>query len=488
MNEESRRCPHCGRYVIAQDGICPSCGTALGVLDRQATSAPDMTEPSGPNDAQNAEKAAVAPHDAGDVLTKAHDDAAAGVPEEAIADDAADTGTSTSLTQEHPEKTEDAGPPETANETNVLAEGARSGLAEEAPAESEDAAGASRAVPEEPVAPLQGAPSAPHDEPPAKPTSLPDTLGTPGTTIPPVHVTPSGETSTPPRAMTPPATMPPVADALAETGEHEAIPPLPTPSEMMQETQPNLAAQMASSAPGYVIPPAPYTPPPVPAYAPAPYAYAQSADPLAVAMAFLQQRVALYRNGGYLLLAHGPYEATLAYGKGLSVGAWMLALVSGVGLVWYLLLLALSGFRPDEVTIWVERDGRVYEDGPGAAHVRAQRARTGRRWRTVGAVIFALSLFTALVLSAFAGVVLSQERYQAALRQAYPAVTLFEERFSDAPATADDVQLAKDGAVVFGVVAVLATVGLWGGATLWVVGTVHASAYRVRVPPLPGWA
>ena len=448
--DETQRCPHCGRYVIAQDGICPACGEPLGVAD-----AVDVL----PQEPLPTEDAPREPDEAQTVTTAEDPDAAGASMSSAAPDTSPQTPAEVGEAEEI--AAEDAAASENEPPAAALPESTEAAPTDEAPDEFE-------ALPE-------------------KPDTLPDTLGTPGGALPPVVATPLGEQSTPPNAMPPLS----AETTEAETGEHEAVPPLPQPAEMMQETQPNLAAPPQAAPSAYIIPPAPYTPPPLPtpAYAPAPYAYpAQPADPFAAAVAFLQQRVALYRQGGYHLLAHGPYEATLAYGKGLSVGAWMLALVSGVGLVWYLLILALSGFQLDEVTVWVERDGRVYEDGPGAAHVRAQRARTGRRWRTVGALIFALSLFTALVLSVFAGVVLSQERYQAALRQAYPAVTLFEERFSDTPASADDVQLAKDGAVAFGVVAVLTAVGLWGGATLFVVGTIHASAYRVRVPPLPGWA
>jgi hypothetical protein len=50
------------------------------------------------------------------------------------------------------------------------------------------------------------------------------------------------------------------------------------------------------------------------------------------------------------------------------------------------------------------------------------------------------------------------------------------------------VSLAKDGAVAYAILAGITVVGLWGGATLLVVGTIHASAYHTRVPPLPGQA
>jgi hypothetical protein len=201
----------------------------------------------------------------------------------------------------------------------------------------------------------------------------------------------------------------------------------------------------------------------------------------------LQQRVAAYRHGGYRMHAHSQYEALLSQGKTLGVGGWILALLTGIGVLWYLLLLATSGFRQDDVFVVVEDDGRVYEDGPGAAHVRQSRARTGQRWAAFGLIVFFISLVTAILLGLIAGVVLTQDRYQAALREAYPAVTLFEEQFSADDAQPDDVQLAEDGAVVFAVISVLTAVGLWGGATLFVIGTIHASAYRVRVPPLPGW-
>ena len=102
-------------------------------------------------------------------------------------------------------------------------------------------------------------------------------------------------------------------------------------------------------------------------------------------------------------------------------------------------------------------------------------------------MILFLGLGLSVVLIAVAGIVLTQERYQAALRSV-SAVTLFEERFSDAQADPDDVKLAETGAVVYAILAIVAVLGVWGGATLFVIGTVHAGAYRVAVPPLPGYA
>ena len=228
-----------------------------------------------------------------------------------------------------------------------------------------------------------------------------------------------------------------------------------------------------------IVPPAPYTPPP-----PLPYqAIAPTTPPN-----YVQQRVQAYVHGGYEVLIAGPYEATLSLGKSMGMGSWILALLSIIGLFWYLLLLALSGFQADRVYLVTEPNGQLYEDGAGAAHVRHARSRVGRRWSIFGGVVFVFCLLLALGLGAVAGIVLTQERYQAALREAYPAVTLFEETFSATEAAPDDVQLAKDGAVAFAILAGVAVVGLWGGATLFVIGTIHASAYRVHVPALPGMA
>jgi hypothetical protein len=251
-----------------------------------------------------------------------------------------------------------------------------------------------------------------------------------------------------------------------------------------------------NARPAYIVPPAPYTPPPVPAPPPpvritpppAPYGYGYTSPAVpSMPAAYLQQRVLAYRNAGYRLRVNSPYEATLSYGKGLGAAGWLLALLSIIGVFWYTLLLALGGFRRDVVDIVLESDGQIYEDGGGAAHVRHQRSRVGRRWAMFGVVIFAVSLLLAIVLGLVAGIVLSEDRFQAALREAYPAVTLFEEHFSRTEADPGDVDLAKDGAVAYAVVAGIAAVGLWGGATLFVIGTIHARAYRVHVPPLPGW-
>ena len=248
--------------------------------------------------------------------------------------------------------------------------------------------------------------------------------------------------------------------------------------------------------PTTAVPPAPYTPPPMPVaapptiiappapyYAPSPYAPGIAPSPAA---GFMQQRVQLYQRDGYHMVSHAPHEVVLSRGKHIGVGGWLLALVSISGALWYLLILLLSGFQRDRVYISLEGDGYVYEDGPGAAHVRRQRARGGRRWGVVGLIIFVLAFLLTAGLAITAAVTVSQDRYQAALREAYPAITLFEERFTAAEADPADVDLMNNGFVAWTVAAVIAGVGVWGGLTLIVVGTIHATAYRVNVPSLPG--
>jgi hypothetical protein len=280
------------------------------------------------------------------------------------------------------------------------------------------------------------------------------------------------------------------------TGRYESESGEPRPEAggtVIAQTPPR---QAGLSHPAYIVPPAPYTPPPLPT--PPPPAWIAPPAPAFIAPvdygyvspgeAYLQQRVQAYLRGGYRVHVHGPQEATLSRGKRLGVGGWLLALITVIGLFWYLLILAVGGFQSDKVYIVLESDGRVYEDGPGAAHVRQQRSRAGRRWSMFGLIVFIMSLVLAIILGAVGAVFLTQDRYQAALREAYPAITLFEEHFSSTQANPDDVSLAKDGAVVYAILAGITLVGLWGGATLLVVGTIHASAYHTRVPPLPALA
>ncbi|MBN1680736.1 MAG: hypothetical protein JW966_10615 [Anaerolineae bacterium] len=243
---------------------------------------------------------------------------------------------------------------------------------------------------------------------------------------------------------------------------------------------------------GYIIPPAPYTPPPSrpvpppPARITPPPAASRHTYGVTPAAAYLQQRVQAYTAGGYRTIVQGPHEVMLARGKPMGLLVWLLSLLSIIGLVWYVLIMALSGFQADRVYLTLEADGRVYEDGPGAAHIRRGRSRGGRRWAFVGLMIFSVCLVLAVILGAVGWLAL--ERFKPELREAYPEITLFEDDYSSDVANSDNVELVKNGAVAFSILAGIAAVGLWGGATLFVIGVVHAAAYRAKVPPLPGYA
>jgi len=272
---------------------------------------------------------------------------------------------------------------------------------------------------------------------------------------------------------------------------HEDLDEMPTAKYVTEEAPPQVEVTPAQPARRpYIIPPAPYTPPPAPP-PPPPAMITPPPGPAytpytAPANAYLQQRVQAYRQGGYRVHVHAPYEATLSRGKSIGVFGWLLALGSGIGLLWYMMILALSGFQRDMAYLTIEQDGRVYEDGPGAAHIRRGRARGGRRWAIFGFVLFVLCLIMAAVLAGVGYFALTQ--YRPELRQAYPTITLFEDTYSDETADPDLVSTVEDGAVVWSILAGIAVVGIWGGLTLFVIGTIHARAYNVKVPPLPGYA
>lgn len=485
MNDDLRRCPNCGAYVMGHDNRCPRCDFDL------ASSAPDADTPA-------ADPARTELFD----MDALNQDAAAPVeaPEEADARDD-ETPDSAAEAESGAEVDHDADQAEDAHAASSAA-----GVDADEPDAGED----DRAPegPASPTPPGRARRPAPHvaaifDTP--RNASIPDAPAPPAD-LPPestpemdsVHDTIEHERQEPDVHTTRPGSS--GLDAPVVVDEPDAA-EMPTsaiddgPARDVHATQPRAADRA-------ILPPAPYTPPPVrapqmvappaPSYIPPDQGYAQPAPVMLsgpdAAVAYLQQRVAAYRRGGYRVQTHGQYEAALTYGKRLSIGTWILALLTLIGALWYLLIMALSGFRADVVYVVLEDDGRVYEDGPGAAHIRGKRSRLGRRWSAFGLVLFLLSLILTVMLGVVGGIVLSQDRYQAALREAYPAVTLFEDHFSPERADPDDVDLAKNGAVPFLIVGVIAAVGLWGGATLFVIGTVHASAYRVRVPPLPGWA
>lgn len=266
--------------------------------------------------------------------------------------------------------------------------------------------------------------------------------------------------------------IPPTATGL----EHVQAPPT---ARIERPYQPPDATQARRQP--YFIPPAPYTPPPIPAPRIAPPLPVYPPAPYTAPSSHLQQRVQAYRQGGYRVLNHTLYEATLSRGKYLGFFGWVLAIVSIIGLLWYVLLMVVSGLRPDRAYLALQADGSIYEDGPGAAYIRHQRSRIGRRWSITGLVMFAVAFVLALGLVIVA--LLALDRYKPALRAAYPEITLFEDWHSDTPADAEDVSLVETGAVVFSILTGIAVLGLWIGLTMVIVGTIHAIAYHVDVPP-----
>lgn len=247
-----------------------------------------------------------------------------------------------------------------------------------------------------------------------------------------------------------------------------------------EDTQQSHVQQPANQT--WQVPPAPYTPPPpIPEQTTSVEGYSYPSNH------YLQQRVSVYQRGGYRLRSQNPYQVTLSYGKPLGFMWWLLALFSGVGALWYFLIMLTSGFSQDTVYILMERDGTLYEDGAGAAHVRRQRARVGRRWGLLGVILFFLSLiwFIGMVI----GAAYMIENYRPELEAAYPTVTLFT---SDEPPPdnldAETVERAESGVLAFSILFILSALGVLSGLALTIVGYLHNRAYHVRVPPLPEYA
>ncbi|MBI5958389.1 MAG: hypothetical protein HY866_06635 [Chloroflexi bacterium] len=473
MNNDLQRCPNCGAYVMTGDNICPRCDFVL-----DSSPAPDRSQ----------EPTTLLP----EVVDRDNGDAVSLIPDslngeglnaepfptlyaverepggEAV--DEQSEGESFDEVQQEPESeslyTEESDPESESLDSTQNGSGV--GIEDTMPSvvpSLEFGDFLPHPEEEEPAvrsgSPAESGPEADTDLRPNDPSEMP-TQGIPIideiVAVPPGPSLPSASPRTPAR----PVFAPPV---------------LAPPGEFAPPTAPRTPSLPA------VTPPPTILPPPAPMYA-APPGYAYGAPAPA---AILQQRIEEYRRGGYRWLdSQHPQEAILSHGKTLSVGGWMLALITVVGVLWYFLLIITSFFRADKVYLSVDAAGRLDEDGPGAAHHRLRRVRGGKRWAWFGLLIFVFCLVLTVLLGLAAGAVLSQERYQAALREAYPAVTLFEERFSQTEADPDDVSAAHDGAVAYTILAGVALVGLWGGATLFVIGTIHAGAYRVSVRPLPG--
>lgn len=279
-----------------------------------------------------------------------------------------------------------------------------------------------------------------------------------------------------------PAQAAPMTDTKFENALTGAVAPglIGATAPAYEDTHQSLLSPLA--VPQWQVPPAPYTPPPpIPEMTKSVEAYSYPSNH------YLQQRVHAYQRGGYHLLSQTPYQVVLTYGKPLGFVWWVLALLSGVGALWYFLILMTSGFSQDKVYVLMERDGTLYEDGAGAAHVRRQRARVGRRWGFLGVVIFFISLvwFIGMVI----GAAYMIDRYRPELEAAYPTVTLFTS--DDPPAEnldAETVDRAESGVLAFSILFVLAGVGVLSGLALTLVGYLHNRAYHVSVPPLPEYA
>lgn len=309
------------------------------------------------------------------------------------------------------------------------------------------------------------------------------------------------EDATPAFEDTPPHPYPVVADALVTfqepIDETEDTPPNPvpiistsTPSRPMpaqpvpeptplppMDTQPRLPA--APPAPP-TIPPAPYTPPPLP---PAPTGAMPYAPPNAVPNYWLQQRVQAYQYGGYKLLRQQPMEAVMSYGKPLPFFWWVVGLSSIVGILWYLFILLMSGFRRDVVYILIEPDGYPYEEGAGAAHIRRRRSNVARRWGVVSILLVLFSVFT-FFLVVLAGATIASQ-YQAELVKAYPEMSILTGSVED---TVNDTNVDNVRVIVLALILLfgLSITGFLSGAAMFVISYLHAAAFRVEVAPLPG--
>ncbi len=240
--------------------------------------------------------------------------------------------------------------------------------------------------------------------------------------------------------------------------------PVPPPDPLPpSDTQPKILA-----AP---IPPAPFTPPPS-----KPVTQRSPAH-------WMQSRIQAYLYGGYQLQVQNPREAVLSYGKSLSFAWWIVGTASIVGTMWYMLLLLLSGFRRDQVYIFLEPDGAIFEEGPGAAHIRRQRARVGRRWGMISILIGTLSVITFLLVVLALSILVG--RYEAELNAAYPEFGLFDSSVDPDTLDATEVQNVRVIVLVLGIMLALSTVGFLGGTALFFISHLHAAAYRVEVAPLP---
>lgn len=256
--------------------------------------------------------------------------------------------------------------------------------------------------------------------------------------------------------------------------------PEPTPLPLLSSMDTEPKVEIPEAPP---IPPAPYTPPPPPpAVAPSSAFPVQQWQNLP-SNYWLQQRMEAYLYGGYQIREQRPTEATLAYGKSISFFWWVFAVMSVVGLLWYFFILLLSGFRKDTVYIYLERDGYVYEEGPGAAHIRRRRSRVARRWGVMGILLAAFSTFTIIIMVVSTAILMS--RYKSELASAYPESSFIQGNVNTDNLDETQVQNVKVIVPVIIVMSTLSVVGFVGGIAMSIISYLHSAAYRVEVAPLP---
>lgn len=282
---------------------------------------------------------------------------------------------------------------------------------------------------------------------------------------------------------------------LAHPRPSEPVPePTPLPLLSSMDTEPKVVIPEAPP-----LPPAPFTPPP-----PLPQPVAQPFQPAAYPMQspqfpqnpqfqgwqgqqpssyWLQQRIQAYLYGGYQMREQRPNEATLAYGKSIGFFWWVLAVMSVVGLLWYLFILILSGFRKDTVYISLEPDGYIYEDGSGAAHIRRRRSRVARRWGVIGILLAIFSTFTIIIMAVSFTILMN--RYDAELASAYPEFSFIQGNVNTDNLDNTQVQNVKVVIPVIIIMSTLSVIGFVGGLSMSVISYLHSAAYSVEVAPLP---
>ncbi|HVO68745.1 MAG TPA: hypothetical protein VMT24_01785, partial [Aggregatilineaceae bacterium] len=356
MSHDVQRCPHCGAYVMGERTICPRCDHPLNEPPSDRDSVSDsylLADESGAAGDQAAPEA-------GSAGIPLDDQLVSGEGLEAPAQDRWNAAT-TQLPQAGPIM---AGTPNEPVEAGD--EGSIGDLPGSLPDEREDLSAQETGS----VGPESGAPVIPEAEDGLEPAAEAEApLGVPMSTADAAAVSGAdqgeGWRAMEPEADDTPESAPRAADTARSGVEEGQGPPQPegvavgAPEPV--ETQPHLEEQLGEPAepevdaaelptaryatdsdepapeagstivagishrqaglahPAYIVPPAPYTPPPVPsplppawitpppapAYAlPVEYGYS---DPAA---AYFQQRVQAYIRGGYRVHVHGPQEAT----------------------------------------------------------------------------------------------------------------------------------------------------------------------------------